>query len=144
MWRYTYGTFIVEYLQNGTVKMLDIACGCSPTCVEGKYITHGHSLGDIPILPCALKISICQTGVPVWWLWPVSLARICENVISNHRTRRDGKTMTRTMRQTEACSSFVRIQHGCSRSEALFRCSCGSPVSSQLVIYRRFVTPLDV
>ena len=29
--------------------------------------------------------------------------------------------MTRTMRQTEACSSFVRIQHGCSRSEALFR-----------------------
>ena len=29
--------------------------------------------------------------------------------------------MTRTMRQMEACSSFVRIQHGCSRSEALFR-----------------------
>ena len=29
--------------------------------------------------------------------------------------------MTRTIRQTEACSSFVRIQHGCSRSEALFR-----------------------
>ena len=29
--------------------------------------------------------------------------------------------MTRTMRQTEACSSFVRIQHGCSRSKALFR-----------------------
>ena len=28
--------------------------------------------------------------------------------------------MTRTMRQAEACSSFVRIQHGCSRSEALF------------------------
>ena len=28
---------------------------------------------------------------------------------------------TRTMRQTEACSSFIRIQHGCSRSEALFR-----------------------
>ena len=52
--------------------------------------------------------------------------------------------MTRTMRQTEACSSFVRIQHGCSRSKALFRCSCGSPFSSQLVIYRRFVTPLDV
>ena len=96
------------------------------------------SLG-IPILPCALEISICQT---VWWLWPVSLARICENVISNHRTRRDGKTITRTMRQTEACSSFVRIQHGCSRSEALFRCSCGNPFSSQLVIYRRFVTPL--
>ena len=51
-----------------------------------------------------------------------------KNLISNHRTRRDGKTMTRTMRQTEACSSsssFVRIQHGCSRSEALFRSSCG-------------------
>ena len=28
--------------------------------------------------------------------------------------------MTRTMRQTEACSSFVRIQHGRRRSEALF------------------------
>ena len=52
--------------------------------------------------------------------------------------------MTRTMRQTEACSSFVRIQHGRSRSEALFRCSCGSPFSSQLVIYWRFVVPLDV
>ena len=26
--------------------------------------------------------------------------------------------MTHTIRQTEACSSFVRIQHGCSRSEA--------------------------
>ena len=47
-------------------------------------------------------------------------SEICKNVISNHRTRRDGKTMTRTMRQTEACSSFVRIQHGCSRSKALF------------------------
>ena len=29
--------------------------------------------------------------------------------------------MARTMRQTEACSSFVRIQHGRRRSEALFR-----------------------
>ena len=28
--------------------------------------------------------------------------------------------MTRTMRQTEACSSLVRIQHGRRRSEALF------------------------
>ena len=105
-----------------------------------RIARENGSLG-IPIVPCALEISICQT---VWWLWPVSLARICENVISNHRTRRDRKTMTRTMRQTEACSLFVRIQHGCSRSEALFRCSCGSSFSSQLVIYRRFVTPLDV
>ena len=101
---------------------------------------NSGSLG-IPILPCAFEISICQT---VWWLWPVSFARICENVISNHRTRWDGKTLTRTMRQTEACSSFVWIQHGCSRSEALFQCSCGSPFSPQVVIYRRFVTPLDV
>ena len=70
-----------------------------PSPLQPQVFGYWHvsvSLG-IPILPCVLEISICQT---VWWLWPVSLARICENVISNHRTRRDGKTMTRTMRQT--------------------------------------------
>ena len=36
--------FIVEYLQNGTVKMLDIECGGSPTCVEVKYTTHNQEI----------------------------------------------------------------------------------------------------
>ena len=115
---------------NCDVTMMSLQPYCDATvmslwchCEDHFYsdFSSSSSLG-IPMLPCALELSICQT---VWWLWPVPLARICENLISNHRTRRDGKTMTRTMWQTEACSSFVRIQHGCSRSEALFRCSCG-------------------
>ena len=99
-------------------------CVCfaaSSHCCWFEKLKLTSSLG-IPMLPCTLEISNCQT---VWCLWPVPHARICEALISNHRTRRDGKTMTRTMRQTEACSSFVRIQHGCSRSEALFPSSCG-------------------
>ena len=32
--------FYVEYLQNGTVKMLDIECGGSIGCAEVKYTTH--------------------------------------------------------------------------------------------------------
>ena len=36
--------FYVEFLQIGTVKMLDIACGCSPTCVEVKYTTHSQGI----------------------------------------------------------------------------------------------------
>ena len=36
--------FIVEYLQNGTVKMLDIECGGSLRCVEVKYTTHSQEI----------------------------------------------------------------------------------------------------
>ena len=42
--------FYVEFLQIGTVKMLDIACGCSPTCVEVKYTTHSQGILSIVIL----------------------------------------------------------------------------------------------
>ena len=36
--------FYVEYLQNGTVKMLDIECGGSLGCVEVKYTTHSQGI----------------------------------------------------------------------------------------------------
>ena len=35
---------IVEYLQNGTVKMLDIGCKGSLRCVEVKYTTHSEEI----------------------------------------------------------------------------------------------------
>ena len=35
---------IVEYLQNGTVKMLDIGCGGSLRCLEVKYTTHSQEI----------------------------------------------------------------------------------------------------
>ena len=84
-----------------------------------RSLYYSASLGILPMMPCSLAMSTCQTA---WWLWAVPLASgISEDLISNHRRRRrDGKTMTRTMRQTGACSLFVRIQHGRRRSEALF------------------------
>ena len=42
--------FYVEFLQIGTVQMLDIACGCSPTCVEVKYTTHSQGILNKVIL----------------------------------------------------------------------------------------------
>ena len=39
--------FIVEYLQNGTVKMLDIECVVSLRCVEVKYTTHQEILSKV-------------------------------------------------------------------------------------------------
>ena len=46
----THMGFYVEFLQIGTVKMLDIACGCSPTCVEVKYTTHSQGIFSKVIL----------------------------------------------------------------------------------------------
>ena len=36
--------FYVEFLQNGTVKMLYIKCGHSLGCVEVKYTTHSQGI----------------------------------------------------------------------------------------------------
>ena len=36
--------FIVDYLEIGTVKMLDIECGGSIRCVEVKYTTHSQKI----------------------------------------------------------------------------------------------------
>ena len=36
--------FYVEFLQIGTVKMLDIECGGSLGCVEVKYTTHNQRI----------------------------------------------------------------------------------------------------
>ena len=36
--------FYVEFLQNGTVTMLDIECGGSLGCVEVKYTTHSQGI----------------------------------------------------------------------------------------------------
>ena len=44
------GTFIVAYLQNGTVKILDIEFGCSLGCVEVKYTTHSEGIMSKVIL----------------------------------------------------------------------------------------------
>ena len=47
--------------------------------------------------------------------------------------------MTRTIRQTEACSLFVQIPHGCSRSKALFR-SVDSVLDSLEPVYFKIRT----
>ena len=42
--------FYVEFLQIGTVKMLDIEFGGSLGCVEVKYTTHSQGILSIVIL----------------------------------------------------------------------------------------------
>ena len=61
-----YGTFIVQYLQNGTVKMLDIACGYSLRCVEVKYTTHSQGILSKVILQQFKYNKTCHLEAQIW------------------------------------------------------------------------------
>ena len=58
--------FYVEFLQIGTVKMIDIACGYSPTCLEVKYTIHSQGIFSNMILRWFKYMKLCYLELHIW------------------------------------------------------------------------------